>query len=75
MISYNKTLDIKMRTETLETIEVCLQHGDIETAKILGKISEDLKKKIETYDYTKDDARSSRIDASIRKVKQKLCQK
>jgi hypothetical protein len=67
--SYNKTQDIEMRMLTLENMEICLKHGLVERAKELGLVARRLKHKIDTHNYTKEDAQTARINARL-----KLCQ-
>jgi hypothetical protein len=53
--SPSKTLDIRARYYMLEAMEICLRTGHTEIAKSLGEGSVSLKKRLETFDYSKED--------------------
>ena len=47
--------DQRIRLMMLEVMEICLRHGDINTAKNIGESSATIKRRIDTHDYSGED--------------------
>lgn len=73
--SPSKEEDRKMRASVLEAMEIMLRsyarfkdEKFLEKAKHYGKVSEDLKARIESHDYSTQDTKRKRIDNSLKEL-------
>ncbi len=65
MVSPSKLLDMRMRGKVLEAVEILVRLGLVENAKVAGQLSATLKNRIDTHDYSREDA----FEAKLQEVK------
>ncbi len=70
IISKRRTEDIARRDVILQIIETCLRTNNIEKAKEFGVFASELKKRIDTHDYSKDDSDEQRLSENDKKWEQ-----
>lgn len=67
VVSHGREYDRAVRKSILEIIQICILQGKMEEAKKFGFESARLKKKIETFDYSKQDKEEMELYTNTKK--------